>query len=156
MVDADPPLFFISFLSPCLLLSTQIQCNAIRNQRWSNFARIANKIWTPFQYIIGTAVSLSAILIMFHGISVGDIALEAPPAVAAVVFVILLILIAYAEGYHVTVITLEKANAEVFKETHPRAYSVHKLTNAHVECFVVGEWRVHWVGLGWIDFSFFL
>jgi hypothetical protein len=110
-----------------------------KSQRWTNFKRIANTIWTPFQYLIGAAVSLSAIIIIFHGISVGDVALNAPPAVAAVVFVILLILIAYAEGYHVTVITLEKANAEVFKESHPRAYGVHKLTNANVECFVVGR-----------------
>eukprot|EP00301_Raphidiophrys_heterophryoidea_P007415 c12873_g1_i1.p1 GENE.c12873_g1_i1~~c12873_g1_i1.p1 ORF type:complete len:663 (+),score=223.06 c12873_g1_i1:47-1990(+) len=97
------------------------------------------RFWTPFQYVIGTAISLSSIAVTFHSIKAHKYALDIPPVAMAIIFVILLIIIAYSEGYHVTIITLEKADSNVFKNTHPRAYATHSMANKNAENFVVGR-----------------
>jgi hypothetical protein len=110
-----------------------------KSQTWARFRSRFAKFWTPFQYLIGTIISLCSIAITFHGIHEGWIEAKLPPAAAGIIFVFLLIVIAYSEGYHVTIITLEKADSEVFRVTYPTAYKTHKIANANAECFLVGR-----------------
>eukprot|EP00300_Choanocystis_sp_HF-7_P020536 c20619_g1_i4.p1 GENE.c20619_g1_i4~~c20619_g1_i4.p1 ORF type:complete len:486 (+),score=117.48 c20619_g1_i4:406-1863(+) len=110
-----------------------------RSQTLRRVGRIASLVWTPFQYIIGTIISLVAIVITFYAIQKKLYAQDAPPVVMGIALVVLLIVIAYSEGYHVTIITLEKVDANAFKDTHPRAYSAHMIANKNAECFVVGR-----------------
>jgi len=65
--------------------------------------------------------------------------LDISPVVLSIIFVVLLIIIAYSEGYHVTIITMEKADSNVFKKSHPRAYRTHCMANKNAENFVVGR-----------------
>lgn len=97
------------------------------------------RFYAPFQYILGTIISLVAISVTFHAIKEHKYSINAPPAAVAIIFVVLLIIIAYSEGFHVTIITLEKADSSVFKESHPRAYRTHSMANANAENFVVGR-----------------
>eukprot|EP00298_Acanthocystis_sp_HF-20_P009143 c18129_g1_i1.p1 GENE.c18129_g1_i1~~c18129_g1_i1.p1 ORF type:complete len:625 (+),score=230.65 c18129_g1_i1:41-1876(+) len=110
-----------------------------RSQTWNNFMKNFNYVWTPIQYIIGTILSITAICVVFFAIHSNYTKNHLTPVSTGILLVILLIIIAYSEGYHVTIITLEKADSEVFRYTHPRAYRAHKMANKNAESFVVGR-----------------
>jgi hypothetical protein len=110
-----------------------------RSQASREFWRKFNRVWTPIQYIIGTVLSVCAICITFNTIKEGYSTMDLPPVAISIILVVLLILIAYCEGYPASFIILDKADKALFKESHPRAYHAHSLANAAGESFLVGR-----------------
>jgi hypothetical protein len=110
-----------------------------RSQFWPKLWAKFEIFWTPFQYIIGAVLSICAIAIVFWAISNDYTEAHTTPIGTGFLVVFLLIVIAYSEGYHVTIITLEKADSNVFKESHPRGFRAHQMANENAESFLVGR-----------------
>lgn len=96
-----------------------------------------------FRYILSTVITLASIALVFYSIGKGYAALPGHPAVLYVLFILVLILLAYLEGLQVAVLALERVPSESLQHSYPRAYRTHKLATRgrgmNVQRFLVGR-----------------
>lgn len=102
---------------------------------------LAGNTLTGFKYLVSTLLTLASISFVSFGIATDNAALSGHPAMHFGILVFVLILLAYLEGLQVAILALESSDGNVWKDTHPRAYALHKLatTGSNVQRFLVGR-----------------
>jgi hypothetical protein len=81
------------------------------------------------------------VVIIGYGISQGYSVLNAPVPALYIIFVSALSLLFYLEGLMICVVATQYWDPEEFRESHPRAYQLHKIVNRPdtVKKFIVGR-----------------
>ena len=97
-------------------------------------------IW---RYFISTAITLASCVLVVYAIGEGYAQLPGPPLVLYIIFVSVLVLLAYLEGLQVAILALEHIDPESLRDKYPRAYKTQKLAMArqglNVQRFLVGR-----------------
>lgn len=93
------------------------------------------------KYCVSTVLTFGAISFVVYGIFIRKAPLSGHPAMHYAILAFVLTLLAYLEGLQVAILALETTDGNAWKETHPRAYALHKLvtTGHNVQRFLVGR-----------------
>ena len=93
------------------------------------------------KYIWSTAFTGFAFVVVGFGISKHYSVLPVPVPALYIIFILALTLLFYLEGLMICIVATQYWNPEDFKESHPRAYTLHKIVNRPdvVKRFIVGR-----------------
>ena len=75
----------------------------------------------PLFTYISIVVTLGSVTLVIYAIGYGYAALPGPPVALYIIFVLVLILLAYLEGLQVAILALEHIPPESFADEYPRA-----------------------------------
>lgn len=102
------------------------------------FSPAADKV----KYVYSTIINLCCVGFIAYGIGSGYAALPGHPAVLYILFVAVIILLAYLEGLQVAILALQYSGSEQYRHL-PRAYASHKLSKGregmNVQRFLIGR-----------------
>lgn len=97
--------------------------------------------WDAFRYLWSTAVTLGSLLVVGVGIYNHYSVLPVPVAAGYIIFILALTLLFYLEGLMICIVATQFWDPESFRESHPRAYKMHKIVNQPdvLKRFIVGR-----------------
>lgn len=97
--------------------------------------------WDAFRYLWSSFVTLGSVLIVVVGIYHHYSVLPVPIPALYIIFICALTLLFYLEGLMICIVATQFWDPESFRETHPRAYKMHKLVNQPdvLKRFIVGR-----------------
>jgi hypothetical protein len=98
-------------------------------------------VFDCFRYLWSTFVTLGSVLVVCVGIYNHYSVLPVPIPVLYIIFVAALTLLFYLEGLMICIVATQFWDPESFRESHPRAYKMHKLVNQPevLKRFIVGR-----------------
>jgi hypothetical protein len=93
------------------------------------------------KHVWSTGVTLGSLFVVCYGISQRYSVLPAPVPALFIILVAMLALLYYLEGLMICIVATQYWDPEEFRESHPRAYAMHKLVNKPdvVKRFIVGR-----------------
>jgi hypothetical protein len=93
------------------------------------------------KHIWSTGVTLFSLFVVCYGISQKYSVLSAPVPALFLLFAAALTLLFYLEGLMICIVSTQYWDPEDFRESHPRAFALHKLVNKPdlVKRFIVGR-----------------
>jgi len=113
------------------------------DQRPDGAGSICGRCWRLLyqcvQTVLGCAIFLVCSAITVHSIGAGDSVIRIPPLANFALLSACLTAIGYLEGYHVTLVVLEKVSSSSLEQQHPRAAAVHSLATKSAHKFLVGR-----------------
>ena len=114
---------------------TSVSSQGLKNRTWYDY------LWDLVRYTWSTFVTLGSVLVVIVGIYNHYSVLPVPVPVAYIIFVCALTLLFYLEGLMICIVATQLWDPESFRETHPRAYKMHKVVNQPdaLKRFIVGR-----------------
>lgn len=114
---------------------TSVSDEALVEKTWYDW------VWDAFRYAWSSFVTLGSVLIVIVGIWHHYSVLPVPVPALYIIFVGALTLLFYLEGLMICIVATQFWDPESFRETHPRAYKIHKVVNQPdvLKRFIVGR-----------------
>lgn len=94
-----------------------------------------------FKYAWSTFATLGSVGIIIYGIAVKAYVLPVPVAGGFIIAILMLTNLFFLEGLMIAIVGTQYWDPESFRESHPRAYKIHKLINQpeNVKRFIIGR-----------------
>lgn len=105
------------------------------------FMRTLRIIVDVIRYVASTLLTLAGVVFICYGIAEGKAQMTSNPIAPFVIFPLAILMNAYCEGSQLAILDLKDKDGEWFRESHNRAYKVHRLMSeeARVQRFLVGR-----------------